>query len=188
MYAVLATVAFAAQGVTARLLHDRNVFNWQTLQYVVTKFATVLLVPFALRSDLFPVLSQVDAEGNASAWSEFWSPAREDDDLRSEGHWVETVGQGWLTLIYCSCFYLQMALAFKVIETTHPLTYAVVNSGKRLAVILFSIFHFATQVTYVGLCGTVVAIGGCFLYSYERYRAVRYGGRPLLPISKKERE
>lgn len=67
-------------------------------------------------------------------------------------------------------YYLYNELAFMCLGAVHPVTHAVGNTIKRVAVIAISIIYFKNPVTKEGLMGSAVAIIGVLMYSLALYR------------------
>eukprot|EP00439_Symbiodinium_sp_Y106_P068292 s618_g11.t1 len=71
----------------------------------------------------------------------------------------------WL-LIAGFVYFLQSALAFKIMSCYSPVTLSVMNTAKRALIICFSAHYFGNVITNTALCGTVVTLLGSGLYSY----------------------
>jgi solute carrier family 35 protein E1 len=56
------------------------------------------------------------------------------------------------------------------LSSVHPVTHAVANTVKRIAVILISLLVFRNPLTLSGAAGSAVAIGGVLLYSLAKAR------------------
>jgi len=66
--------------------------------------------------------------------------------------------------------YLYNILGFFLVAEVDALTYSVGNSVKRLVTIFSSILYFRNPVTPLNMMASLVAVGGVFLYSYDRDR------------------
>lgn len=62
-------------------------------------------------------------------------------------------------------FYLYNELSFKVLNQINPVSHALANTIKRVAIILSSVFMFNNPITFNGKLGSAIAIFGAFLYS-----------------------
>jgi len=64
--------------------------------------------------------------------------------------------------------YMYNILSFFLVVEVDALTYSVGNSVKRLVTIYSSILYFRNPVTILNMIASVLAVGGVFLYSYDR--------------------
>jgi len=67
-------------------------------------------------------------------------------------------------------FFLYQTSSFWVLSCVQPLTHSVLNTLKRVVVIVSSIIFFRNPVTSQGYMGTTIAIGGVLLYSLVKER------------------
>ena len=58
--------------------------------------------------------------------------------------------------------------AFIALSTIHPVTHAVANTIKRVAVIVVSVLYFNNPLTLTGAAGSTIAIIGVLLYSLAK--------------------
>jgi len=65
-------------------------------------------------------------------------------------------------------FYMYQLSSFWVLSCVPPITHSVLNTLKRVVIIIVSIIVFRTPVTFQGACGTATAIGGVLLYSLTK--------------------
>ncbi|CAE7561810.1 SLC35E2B [Symbiodinium natans] len=85
-----------------------------------------------------------------------------------QGSLVLPVGAVHWTWLFTAGFayFLQSALAFKIMSCYSPVTLSVMNTAKRALIICFSALYFGNVITDTALCGTVVTLLGSGLYSY----------------------
>lgn len=107
--------------------------------------ATVVLLPVAL---IFP--------GGLLSFLAVWKSAIVGGT--QEGHLA--------MMLLTSGFYYFMyqVLSFLVLSCVQPITHSVLNTVKRVVIILVSILVFQNPVTAQGVLGTVMAIGSVFFY------------------------
>eukprot|EP00921_Rhytidocystis_pertsovi_P004487 GHVQ01007810.1.p1 GENE.GHVQ01007810.1~~GHVQ01007810.1.p1 ORF type:complete len:1023 (+),score=185.35 GHVQ01007810.1:892-3960(+) len=65
-------------------------------------------------------------------------------------------------------YYLYNVVAMKALSGLHPVTHAVVNTLKRVTVILVSSIVFKNRFTPLGVLGSVIAVAGTFGYSVSK--------------------
>merc|ERR1719442_363306 len=65
-------------------------------------------------------------------------------------------------------FYMYQLSSFWVLSCVPPITHSVLNTLKRVVIIIVSIIVFRTPVTLQSACGTATAIGGVLLYSLTK--------------------
>ena len=58
--------------------------------------------------------------------------------------------------------------AFVALSSVHPVTHAVANTIKRVAVIVVSVLYFRNPLTLAGATGSTIAIIGVLLYSLAK--------------------
>jgi len=66
--------------------------------------------------------------------------------------------------------YVYNECAFVALSAVHPVTHAVANTVKRIAVIIVTVVYFRDKFTAVGAAGSAIAILGVFLYSLAKAR------------------
>jgi membrane carboxypeptidase/penicillin-binding protein len=84
---------------------------------------------------------------------------------------VEKVGlQRFLRMLLYSglSHYTYNECAFLALDSIHPVTHAVANTIKRVAVIVLSVLYFRNPLTLTGALGSAIAIVGVMLYSIAK--------------------
>lgn len=66
-------------------------------------------------------------------------------------------------------FYLYQEVAFKALDSVHPITHAVANTVKRVVIIITSVFVFQNPITKANAFGSAIALSGVMLYSITKY-------------------
>lgn len=69
------------------------------------------------------------------------------------------------SLISGVLFYLYNELSFKVLNQVSPITHAIANTIKRVAIIIFSVMVFHNPISKIGMLGSIVALVGALIYS-----------------------
>ncbi|CAE8650383.1 unnamed protein product [Polarella glacialis] len=89
--------------------------------------------------------------------------------------WSASIAKGvpaskLVTMLATSGFYFFMyqLSSFWVLSCVPPITHSVLNTLKRVVIIVVSIVVFRTPVTKMGLIGTLTAIGGVLLYTLTK--------------------
>lgn len=65
-------------------------------------------------------------------------------------------------------FYLYQEVAFKALDSVHPITHAVANTVKRVVIIVTSIIVFNNPITKANALGSSIALLGVLLYSITK--------------------
>jgi len=96
--------------------------------------------------------------------------------------WELAVSQGespwrlaYLLSASCFHFFMYQLSSFWVLSQAPPITHSVLNTLKRLVVIVFAIVAFDTPVTAQSAAGTAVAIAGVLLYSVTKSQCSKKG-------------
>ena len=69
--------------------------------------------------------------------------------------------------------YVYNECAFLALSSIHPVSHAVANTIKRVAVIVLSVIYFRNPLTVTGASGSAVAVVGVFLYSLAKAEAAK---------------
>ncbi|EOD41567.1 hypothetical protein EMIHUDRAFT_460932 [Emiliania huxleyi CCMP1516] len=161
-------VSFSAVSLTSGLLS--NVASvWQCLPSLLSNVA------FALRAI---AAKSVMSGGDIGSCLPLPSCPRLDSDvsrtcLGRTAATVEKMGRRTFArqlLLLGTSHYFYNECAFLALSSVHPVTHAVANTVKRVAVILISLVVFRNPLTPAGALGSAVAIGGVFLYSLAKAR------------------
>jgi len=142
-------VAFALRAISAKKLMSAPIgenLHAQNLYGVLTLLALGMITPFALLFEGKDLVS-----GTAAT--------------------IEAVGLGRFLrmLLYAGVsHYLYNECAFLALSSVHPVTHAVANTIKRVAVIVVSVLYFHNPLTLTGVAGSSVAILGVFAYSIAK--------------------
>lgn len=87
------------------------------------------------------------------------------------GSGVLSNGVGMDVLVSGLTYFLYNELAFRALQHLHPVSHAVVNTLKRVVVILSSLAIFNTPVSSEGVLGTAIALAGVLVYSLAAHHA-----------------
>lgn len=136
MRAILAKISMSSSA--ARTLSTANLFA------VVNMIAFVLTLPFALF---------FEAPGARASWAAALSKGVSSAEL------VRLIVATGVT------YYLYNEFAFLCLGRVDPVTHAVANTIKRVAVIAVSILYFKNPITKEGMLGSAIAVVGVLLYS-----------------------
>jgi len=153
--AMLSNVAFAARNVMAAKtggvgqMGEDNVTRKTNQLAVLTFVATAVLLPVAL---ILPGgLRDFGSAWNAAIASGM-APAKLGSLLGLSGFY----------------FFMYQLSSFWVLSQVPPITHSVLNTLKRVVIIVISIIVFRTPVTPMGMAGTATAIFGVLLYSLTK--------------------
>lgn len=146
-YAMLSNVASASRGIVgkrtmrARVL-DKSM-NAMNLYAVLTMLSTVLLFPITLVLEGRVLRSAIQRV----------SEARQGPAYASQ------------LLAAALFYYTYNEVAFLCLDNVSPVSHAIGNTLKRIFIISSSMVLFGNRMTPQGIMGSVLAIGGVFLYS-----------------------
>jgi solute carrier family 35 protein E1 len=150
-YAMLSNLASAGRGIVGKKAIDKRLGQSMTasnLYAVLTMMATCFLIPLALLM-----------EGSVMGTS-FRA-------LRASNQLGLYFGQNFLASMF---YYLYNEVAFLCLDNVSPVSHALGNTLKRVFIIISSMVVFGNRMTLRGAFGSVLAVGGVFLYSMEKTR------------------
>lgn len=138
--ALLATGGFAVITVFSKKALKDTGMHHLRLLYLLGLMAAVMFLPVWLLMDAFKIPSELNTEV-------------------------------LLLLAVDGCLHwLQNLLAFTLLKLVTPLTYAVANVTKRIAVITASLLLLKNPVTLTNVAGMMMAVFGVFCYNRAKYR------------------
>ncbi|PAA67782.1 hypothetical protein BOX15_Mlig029801g1, partial [Macrostomum lignano] len=162
--ALLATLAFSLQNVFSKKCLKETRMHHIRLLLVLARISCLLFLPVWLIFDVRYVLSNWDSMAGTD--------------------WTWVVG---LLLLDGFLNFAQNVIAFTMIALVTPLSYAVANASKRIAVILMSLVILQNPVTTANCVGMGMAILGVLLYNKAKYDQNREAQRiKLLPYVKSD--
>ena len=146
---LLSNVCFALRAISAKKLMTKPVgdnMTPQNLYAVLTMVALAAILPLALlaegRTIVDGTMATIDAVG---------------------------LGRFLRMLLLCGIsHYTYNECAFIALSSIHPVTHAVANTIKRVAVIVVSVLYFRNPLTLTGATGSTIAIIGVLLYSLAK--------------------
>jgi solute carrier family 35 protein E1 len=150
-YAMLSNIASAGRGIVGKKTINKRLGQDMTannLYAVLTIMATCFLIPVALMM-----------EGSVLR-SSFQS-------LKAVNQLKPYLGQTFLASIF---YYLYNEVAFLCLDNVSPISHALGNTLKRVFIIASSMLVFGNRMTLQGCFGSILAVGGVFLYSMEKTR------------------
>lgn len=149
---LLSNVCFALRAISAKQLMCKHVgknMDAQNLYGVLTIVALIAILPLAILVEGRSVVT-----GTLATIGEVGFP-----------RFVR------MLLLAGISHYTYNECAFVALSSIHPVTHAVVNTIKRVAVIAVSVIHFRHPLTPAGALGSTIAILGVMLYSITKARA-----------------
>jgi len=146
---LLSNVCFALRAISAKTMMQKPLgerMHAQNLYGVLTMLALAMITPFALIAEGPTIISGTK------------------DTIKEVGLYP------FLKMLLFSglSHYLYNECAFLALSSVHPVTHAVANTIKRVAVIIISVLWFRNPLTLTGAAGSAIAIGGVFLYSIAK--------------------
>jgi len=144
---LLSNVAFAMRAISAKeVMGEFKSLSAQNLYGVLTLQALAMLLPASLLLEGRSIVS-----GTA-------------DTIKAVGGWAFLK----LLLMTGVSHYMYNECAFLALSSVHPVTHAVANTVKRIAVIVLSVLYFRDPLTLSGCVGSAIAIVGVLLYSLAK--------------------
>ena len=146
---LLSNVCFALRAISAKTLMNKPVgenMNAQNLYAVLTMVALAGILPLALLAEGNSIVAGTQATIDAVGFAKFM-------------RMLLTLGVSHYTYNEC---------AFVALSSVHPVTHAVANTIKRVAVIVVSVLYFRNPLTLTGASGSTIAIIGVLLYSLAK--------------------
>nr|CAG4644041.1 EOG090X07UV [Lepidurus arcticus] len=159
--ALLATAGFSLQNIfSKKVLHDTGVHHLRLL-HILGRLSFFMFLPIWLLFDFPRILND---------------PASSDHNA---GYILIMLAiDGFLN-------WLQNIVAFSVLSLVTPLTYAVANASKRIAVIVVSLLLLKNPVTLTNVFGMGLAVIGVLYYNKAKYDANQAKKKTgVLPISR----
>eukprot|EP00980_Cylindrotheca_fusiformis_P016951 scaffold5159_cov112-Cylindrotheca_fusiformis.AAC.5 len=150
-YAMLSNLASAGRGIVGKKAIDKRLGQSMTannLYAVLTIMATFFLVPVALVMEGSVLRSTFES-------------------LKAANKLGSYLGQTCLASIF---YYLYNEVAFLCLDNVSPISHALGNTLKRVFIIISSMVVFGNRMTLRGCFGSVLAVGGVFIYSVEKSR------------------
>ncbi|KAI9555413.1 hypothetical protein GHT06_017928 [Daphnia sinensis] len=146
--ALIATCGFSLQNIfSKKVLHDTGVHHLRLL-HMLGQLALLMFTPVWAIFDLWNIIQHVNIKQDANMFMIF----------------LYLFADGLLN-------WLQNVVAFSLLHLVTPLTYAVANASKRIAVISFSLFMLRNPVTSTNVAGMALAIFGVLYYNKAKYDA-----------------
>jgi len=146
---LLSNVAFAMRAISAKSVMKRPLgsnLTAQNLYAVLTLQALVLLLPITFLAEGSSVVAGTRATIEAIGAPAFFR----------------------MLLLAGVSHYMYNECAFIALSSVHPVTHAVANTIKRIAVIVITVLYFRDPLTLTGGIGSAVAIVGVLLYSMAK--------------------
>jgi len=150
MTAMASNVFFALRNVIASKTGSVGEMGEGT---ITRKSNQLCVLTIVATSVLFPVVLVIP--GGLLSFSEAWTAALE-----------KTSASNLIYMFLASGFHFFMyqMSSFWVLSQVQPITHSVLNTLKRVCIIVVSIIVFRNPVTFQGALGTAIAIGGVMLY------------------------
>ncbi len=164
---LLSNVCFALRAITAKRVMQRPIgkhLGAQNLYGVLTIQSLLMLLPLSLLVEGRGIVAGTAATMDAVGGLKF---AR--------------------MLLYTGLsHYLYNECAFVALSSVHPVTHAVANTIKRVAVIVVSVLYFRNPLTAPGAIGSAIAISGVLLYSLAKARHEKALAAQVAPADAEE--
>nr|CAG4647985.1 EOG090X07UV [Moina brachiata] len=163
--ALIATCGFSLQNIfSKKVLHDTGIHHLRLL-HILGKLALFMFTPIWVFFDLWRIIQH--------------------DNIQQGTDMVMVLTY---LLLDGLLNWLQNVVAFSLLHLVTPLTYAVANASKRIAVISFSLFMLRNPVTATNVFGMGLAIFGVLFYNKAKYDANQAKKKfTLLPLANNEK-
>nr|CAG4641778.1 EOG090X07UV [Eurycercus lamellatus] len=146
--ALVATCGFSLQNIfSKKVLHDTGVHHLRLL-HMLGRLALLMFTPVWAIFDMWRIYQHLNIEQGTNM--------------------TTIIGYLFLDGLLN---WLQNVVAFSILHLVSPLTYAVANASKRIAVISFSLFMLRNPVTTTNVFGMALAIFGVLYYNKAKYDA-----------------
>jgi len=153
--ALVSTAGFSLQHIFSKRVLKRTGIHQFQLLATLARLSLLMFLPFWLI---------VDARRLVSAHVEVLDPT------------------AVMLLLFVDGFlnFCQNIIAFSILKIVSPLTYAVANASKRIAVIGVSILLLRNPVSIYNLLGMITAVGGVLLYNRAKHLSQRKTELPIV--------
>eukprot|EP00128_Syssomonas_multiformis_P000053 Colp12_sorted_trinity150504_noHs@25455 len=162
--ALSSSLVLVALSIYSKKMMMERRFDHLNLLYYTARLSTLLLLPYWLLTDMRSFLiseEEILPEGTSVFYLYF--------QLFLDG--FSNFGQN--------------IVAFSVLSLVTPLTYSICNTSKRVIVISSSMLTFRNPVTFNGVVGMFMAIGGIGLYNKAKYdQALERKRESILPVTR----
>lgn len=152
--AMTSNFAFTARNIFSKLSMNKpkgENMGPANLFAVLSIMSTILLAPFALIVDHPAKLRKAWMAATTGATAVVTAP--------------KLIAGLFISGLF---FYLYQEVAFKALDSVHPITHAVANTVKRVVIIVTSIIVFQNPVTKANATGSAIALLGVLLYSVTK--------------------
>lgn len=145
-YAMMSNVASASRGIVSKKNMNQRIgknLNAMNLYGVMTMMATLIIFPFAFALE-----------------SKLWGSSFK--RLVDAGQLTPYVAQLLLTAL---TYYTYNEVSFMALDNIAPVSHAIASTLRRVFIIVSSMIVFGNKMTPLGAFGSILAVGGAFLYS-----------------------
>jgi len=145
-YAMLSNVASASRGIVGKNTMTKNPgrgMNALNVYAVLTALSTVLLLPVVALLEGRTIIPTIKALFGAGTGLRYC----------------------FYTIVSALFYYTYNEVAFLCLDNVSPVSHALGNTLKRVFIIVSSMLVFGNKMTMQGIAGSILAVGGVFLYS-----------------------